>query len=114
MRRARHHSARPLSILLIAFAIALCATATLALPPRAEAVIHLGDPNTVALTNGLVGYWPLDGQVTDWNTNTTRDLSGQSNTGTLVSMSTLFTRRRQDRAGTAVQKYCRYRRDRSE
>jgi hypothetical protein len=34
------------------------------------------------------GYWTFDGQNTHWNTNTTEDLSGQGNTGTLVSMST--------------------------
>jgi Concanavalin A-like lectin/glucanases superfamily len=85
MRRARQ---RPLSFLFIAFAIALCTTAALALPPKAEAVIRLGDPNTVSLSNGLVGYWPLDGSVTDWHTNTTRDLSGNGNDGSLALMST--------------------------
>jgi hypothetical protein len=63
----------------VAFAIALCASAALALPTKAEAAIHLGSPNTVSLTNGLVGYWPLDGFVTDWNTNTTADISGSNN-----------------------------------
>jgi hypothetical protein len=72
----------PIPILLIAFAC------TISFPPKAEAVIRLGSPNAVSLSNGLVGYWPLDGAVTDWNTNTTRDLSGNGNTGTLISMST--------------------------
>ena len=68
--------------------LAICATAALALPPKAEAVIRLGQVNMVSLTNGLVGYWTFDGPVTDWNSNTTRDLSGNGNTGSLVSMST--------------------------
>jgi len=71
MRRVRH-SAASLSISLLPFAISLCAAAALALPPNAEAAIHLGSTNTVSLSNGLVGYWPLDGSVTDWHTNTTR------------------------------------------
>ncbi len=87
--RQTTHSARPISIPLVAFGIALCAaTAALALPPSAEGAIHLGSPNTVSLANGLVGYWPLDGATTNWTSNTTRDLSGNGNTGTLVSMST--------------------------
>jgi hypothetical protein len=84
MRRATH-SGHPLSIFLLA--VSFC-SATLALPPKAEAGIHLGDPNTVLLSNGLVGYWPLDGTVTDWATGITRDLSGNGNTGQLISMST--------------------------
>lgn len=38
--------------------------------------------------SGLVGHWTLDGSKTNWTTNTTADSSGNSNTGTLVSMST--------------------------
>jgi hypothetical protein len=90
MRQATH-SARPLSVPLIGFAIALCATAALALPPKAEAVVRLGSTNTVSLTNGLVGYWPLDGATTNWISNTTRDLSGQGNTGHLYALSTSTT-----------------------
>lgn len=41
-----------------------------------------------SLTTGLVGYWMFDGKDTNWNTNTTNDLSGQANTGTMVNMST--------------------------
>jgi hypothetical protein len=44
-------------------------------------------PNTVALSSGLVGYWPLDGAVTNWGNNATQDLSGNGNTGTLTNMS---------------------------
>jgi hypothetical protein len=61
---------------------------TLVTAPPAEAVIHLGDPNTVSLSNGLVAFWPLDRAVTYWDTGTTLDLSGQGNTGHLISMST--------------------------
>jgi len=67
---------------------ALSALASLALPHPAFAAIHLGDPNTVSLTNGLVGYWPFDGQVTSWTSNTTRDISGNGNTGSFVALST--------------------------
>jgi hypothetical protein len=68
----------------------LMAAAALALlaPLVASASVSLGEPNTTSLSSGLVGYWPLDGATTNWATNTTRDLSGQGNTGTLVSMST--------------------------
>jgi Concanavalin A-like lectin/glucanases superfamily len=82
MRRVRHF---PLSIFLLA--VSFCAAA-LALPPKAEAAIHLGDSNTVLLSNGLVGYWPLDGNATSWATGKTSDLSGQGNSGQLRSMST--------------------------
>ncbi|MEK6863620.1 MAG: LamG domain-containing protein, partial [Nanoarchaeota archaeon] len=37
---------------------------------------------------GLVGYWTFDGKDTNWSTNKTNDVSGQGNTGTMVSMST--------------------------
>ena len=57
-------------------------------PLPALAVIHLGSANSTSLANGLVGYWPLDGAVTNWTTNTTRDLSGNGNTGQLIGMST--------------------------
>jgi hypothetical protein len=86
MRRVRH-SAASLSISLLPFTLALCAAAALALPPKAEAAIHLGTPNTVALQNGLVAYWPLDGDTTNWTTGKTSDVSGQGNIGTLTLMS---------------------------
>jgi len=44
--------------------------------------------NTVALSSGLVGHWPLNGPATSWKTDTTQDTSGNGNTGTLVGMST--------------------------
>ena len=48
----------------------------------------VGHANTSTLSSGLVGYWPLDGAATNWATGQTSDLSGQGNTGALVSMST--------------------------
>jgi Concanavalin A-like lectin/glucanases superfamily len=80
MRRVRG-SLLSLTLLAI-FAMAL------GLPHHALAAIHLAQSNTTSLTNGLVGYWTFDGAVTDWNTNTTRDVSGNGNTGSLISMST--------------------------
>lgn len=50
-----------------------------------------GGSNTLTqggLNNGLVGHWTFDGKDTDWRTNTTRDVSGQNNTGTLVGLPT--------------------------
>jgi hypothetical protein len=47
----------------------------------------IGHSNTI-ISNGLVGYWTFDGPSIDWHTNTVKDMSGQGNTGTLVSMST--------------------------
>ena len=49
---------------------------------------NVGHSNTVALSSGLVDYWPLDGAVTNWTANTTNDISGNANTANLVSMST--------------------------
>jgi hypothetical protein len=45
----------------------------------------------VGPSTGLVGYWTLDGSATNWNTNTTRDASGNGRTGTLMSLSTTTT-----------------------
>jgi hypothetical protein len=41
-----------------------------------------------ALQNGLVGYWPFDGNTTNWNTGLTKDLSGLGDDGTLTLLST--------------------------
>ncbi|MDP3989038.1 MAG: LamG domain-containing protein [bacterium] len=38
--------------------------------------------------DGLVGHWTFDGPDTDWGTNTTNDVSGEGNTGTMTNMST--------------------------
>jgi hypothetical protein len=43
------------------------------------------------ITNGLVGYWTFDGQNTSWGSNTTNDVSGNGNTGTMTNMSTSTT-----------------------
>ena len=58
-----------------------------------QALYHAGaatvaHANTVAVSNGLVGYWPLDGATTNWSTNTTSDLSGNGDALNLVNMST--------------------------
>lgn len=45
-------------------------------------------PQNTVLTSGLVGMWSLNGQDTDWGTNTTQDSSGNGNTGTMTTMST--------------------------
>lgn len=39
------------------------------------------------LSNGLIGYWTFDSKDTNWNTNTTNDVSGSGYTGTLTNMS---------------------------
>jgi hypothetical protein len=46
---------------------------------------------TTRLTNGLVGYWTFDGKNTSWTSNTTNDISGNNNTGTMTNMSTTTT-----------------------
>jgi len=43
------------------------------------------------LKRGLVGWWTFDGKNTHWDTATTDDLSGNGNTGALISMSTSST-----------------------
>ena len=45
-------------------------------------------PQTNKFTNGLVGYWSFDGPSINWGTGQVTDLSGSSNTGQLISMST--------------------------
>ena len=45
-------------------------------------------PNYLRTNSGLVGYWTMDGKNTNWGSNTTNDLSGNSNTGTMTNMST--------------------------
>jgi hypothetical protein len=47
----------------------------------------VGHSNAI-ISNGLVGYWTFDGGSIDWHTNTVSDMSGQGNTGSLISMST--------------------------
>jgi Concanavalin A-like lectin/glucanases superfamily len=49
--------------------------------------VTIGHSNAL-ISNGLVGYWTFDGGSIDWRTNTVRDMSGNGNTGSLISMST--------------------------
>src|SRR6266568_8836981 len=76
------------SVLAAGTLFALSAVASLALPHPAFAAIHLGDPNTVSLSQGLVGYWPFDGATTNWRADTSADLSPSANTALLYLMST--------------------------
>jgi Concanavalin A-like lectin/glucanases superfamily len=69
-------------------AIVLFIALALLTPLSASASVYLATPNTNALSTGLVGYWSMDDNTINWNTNTISDLSGQGNAGTLVSMST--------------------------
>jgi hypothetical protein len=58
--------------------------------------------SNVGISNGLIGYWPLDGNTTSWTTDATQDISGNGNTGTLVGMSTT-TSPTQGKIGQALQ-----------
>jgi hypothetical protein len=71
-----------------AFLCGAITAALFALPIAAFASTITSTSDTTALTSGLVGYWSMDGSSINWSANTMRDLSGQGNTGTLVSMST--------------------------
>ena len=62
----------------------LVAAATFCFATSAQARILLGSPNTTSLSNGLVGYWPLDGAVDQLGDQHDADLSGNGNTGTLL------------------------------
>ncbi len=66
-------------------ALTIAAAAFFAAAP-AYAAITVGQSS--GLSSGLVGHWTFDGSKTNWNTNTTRDSSGQGSTGTLTLMST--------------------------
>ncbi len=54
----------------------------------AQGAVNAAHSNTTTLSSGLVGYWTLDGNKTNWLNGTTADSSGNGNTGSLVSMST--------------------------
>jgi hypothetical protein len=58
------------------------------LPAPTLASTVLAHSNISALSNGLVGYWPFDGNTTSWTTDTTQDMSGNGNTGSMINMST--------------------------
>jgi hypothetical protein len=66
----------------------LVAAATLSFATPAQARVLLGSPGPAALSDGLVGYWPLDGAVTNWATGKTNDLSGNGNDASLAGLST--------------------------
>jgi hypothetical protein len=53
-------------------------------PPSTD----LAHSNTTGLSNGLIGYWSMDGSSINWSTDTIQDLSGNGQTGTLVSLAT--------------------------
>ena len=54
-------------------------------PPPAQTPPPSSPPSS-SLTSGLVGYWSFDNKDTNWSTNTTSDLSGNGNTGTITNM----------------------------
>jgi hypothetical protein len=68
--------------------LAFFAVIVLALPHSAFAVIRIGQPNAVSLSQGLVGYWPFDGSTISWSTNRFNDISGQGNNATSTNMAT--------------------------
>ena len=84
MRTSSTNSAR---LSLANLALAIAALALLA-PLPSLAAVTLGQANTTSLSSGLVGYWPLDGATTNWSTGITRDVSGQGNNGSLISLGT--------------------------
>lgn len=51
-------------------------------------LLKINMPQTDLIPQDLVGYWPFDGQQTNWSANTTNDLSGNNNTGSMINMST--------------------------
>src|SRR3989344_7600965 len=75
--------------LLITFLFPLILSTFYFIPTAAHAAVRLSmPPNYLTTGSGLVGYWTFDGKDTNWGTNTTNDMSGQGNTGTLTNMST--------------------------
>lgn len=51
-------------------------------------VVKTSMPQADRFTSGLVGYWTLDGQDTNWGTNTTTDRSTSGYTGMMTNMAT--------------------------
>ena len=45
-------------------------------------------PNYLGSSNGLVGYWTMDGNSVNWATGAVTDSSGRGNTGTITNMAT--------------------------
>jgi Concanavalin A-like lectin/glucanases superfamily len=69
-------------------AITLLVLATFSTAPNiVSANVSLDEPDLNALWNGLVAYWPFDGNTTNWNTDTTADVTGDGYNGTLLNMS---------------------------
>ena len=66
---------------------ALSASAVVALYNASKAT-YAAESSPTALSQGLVGYWPLDGSTINWKTGTISDISGQGNNGTPVSLGT--------------------------
>lgn len=50
--------------------------------------IRLAQPNLLAASRGLVGYWSMGGPTINWSTDTMADLSGRGNVAALINMST--------------------------
>ncbi len=73
---------------MISFFLLASGYALVASPLVASASVVVGQSNTTSLSQGLVGYWTLDGSKTNWLTGTTQDSSGLGNTGQLIGMST--------------------------
>ncbi len=67
---------------------ALSASEVMALYQNTLGVSRVSASPTNLVPNGLVGYWTFDGANTNSTANTTADVSGNGNTGTLVNMST--------------------------
>lgn len=65
---------------------ALSTTEIIDLYKQGSALVN--NSQSTQLNSGLIGYWTFDGKDTNWNTNTTRDVSGNAKTGTMVSLST--------------------------
>jgi len=53
-----------------------------------DASIINKSPNYLGSSNGLVGYWTMDGSKVNWNTGAVTDSSGRGNTGTITNMAT--------------------------
>lgn len=53
-----------------------------------SSIVHAGVVIKPTPTTGLLAYWSFDSKTFNWGTNKVYDISGNSNTGTLVSMTT--------------------------
>lgn len=64
---------------------ALAASALCQRPVSGQKIYPV-NPQCLAVPNGLVGYWPLGADTTDFNQGLTFDISGKGNTGTLTGL----------------------------